>query len=197
MTAMKLRGIDLRHVSVSALGLSPERACAHTDSGGPELAAVLRHLHLSKETAVLDLGCGKGGALITFARLGFAHVDGVEISPELCAIARRNLALLGMNHARILEGDAAQFVDLDGYGAVYMYNPFPRSVVRAVVSNLAASLKRAPRPFILIYLNPTCSDAILTGPFEICRQLTLGQHTVHVYRFSPGPRMPAAQGIKP
>jgi SAM-dependent methyltransferase len=194
---MKLRGIDLGHVSVSALGLPPERACAHTDSGGPELAAVLRQLPLSKETAVLDLGCGKGGALITFARLGFEHIDGVELSPELCKIARRNLALLGINHVRILEGDAAQFADLDDYGAVYMYNPFPRSVVTAVVFNLAASLKRASRPFLLIYLNPTCSDAILTGPFEIYRQLTLGQHDVHVYRFSPGPRMPEAQGIQP
>ncbi len=37
----------------------------------------------------LDLGCGKGRALIVAAEFPFRAITGVELSPALAAIARR------------------------------------------------------------------------------------------------------------
>lgn len=182
---MRLRGVDLCWQSARDLGLAEERAHDHADSGGPELARVLRRIGLRRECAILDLGCGKGGALITFGRLGFNRVDGIELSPQMCKVARRNLARMRMTKSRVMECDAGTFFELDSYDVVYMYNPFPAAVVSAVVSNLADSLARVPRPLTVIYLNPTCHDSVVQGPFEKCQELPAGRHMLIVYRSCP------------
>jgi SAM-dependent methyltransferase len=77
----------------------------------PEVAAVL-----VPGGRYLELGCGVGGSLLatmrTFPGLTAA---GVELSPELAAIARRSAADLGLAaRVEIVVGDAAEF---DGQGA--------------------------------------------------------------------------------
>jgi hypothetical protein len=84
-----------------------------------------------------------------------------------------------------MECDAGDFFELDSYDVVYMYNPFPAKVISAVVSNLANSLARAPRPLTVIYLNPTCHDSIVQGPFEKYQELFAGRHMLNVYRACP------------
>ncbi len=190
---MRLRGVDLGWQSTHDLGLAKERAHDHADSGGPELASLLRQIRLRPGCTILDLGCGKGGAMITFARSGFKRVDGIELSPELCRVARRNLGLLGLSDVHVIECDAANFVDFDGYDVVYMFNPFPEKIVSEVVSNLAVSLAGAPRSITLIYRNPVCDRAILNGPFERRRELTVGQHVVYIYQTSPEMSAPEQQ----
>ena len=69
---LRARGIDLRQVSVGELGLSPEGSIGYVNSGGPELDAVLSSLEVPAGAHVVDLGCGKGGALIVMARHPFA-----------------------------------------------------------------------------------------------------------------------------
>lgn len=182
---MRLRGVDLGWQPARELGLAEDRAHAHADSGGPELAAALRKISLPKESRVLDLGCGKGGAILTFVRLGFRHVDGVELSPALCAVARRNLDRLGIGCVHIFQADAACFHDLDAYDVVYLFNPFPEKVVAAVVGNLADSLARAPRQVTLLYLNPTAHHAIVEGPFAPGERWAVGEQELQVYRARP------------
>lgn len=55
-------------------------------------------------TSVVDLGCGIGGDLIAFARAGL-RVRGVEADPVRAAIARANLAALGLD-GTVETGDA-------------------------------------------------------------------------------------------
>lgn len=55
-------------------------------------------------TSVIDLGCGIGGDLIAFARAGL-RVRGVETDPVRAAIARANLAALGLD-GTVETGDA-------------------------------------------------------------------------------------------
>lgn len=55
-------------------------------------------------SAVVDLGCGIGGDLVAFARAGL-RVRGIEQDPVRAAIARANLAALGLD-GTIETGDA-------------------------------------------------------------------------------------------
>jgi SAM-dependent methyltransferase len=55
-------------------------------------------------TAVVDLGCGIGGDLVTFARAGL-RVRGVEKDPVRAAVAAANLAALGLA-GEVVCGDA-------------------------------------------------------------------------------------------
>ena len=76
--------------------------------------------------AVLDLGCGAGAAaLCLLARRGDLAVTGLELQPEMTALARANAALNGRAaQFRVVEGDAADPAVLGGlrFDAV-MSNP--------------------------------------------------------------------------
>jgi SAM-dependent methyltransferase len=57
---------------------------------GTDTIADLFAAHLSNRTAsVIDLGCGTGAAGRRLQSHGFDNVDGVDLSPEMLAIARR------------------------------------------------------------------------------------------------------------
>lgn len=62
-----------------------------------------RRLKTSGVGAVVDLGCGIGGDLVAFARAGM-RVRGVELDPVRAAVARANLAALGLG-GEIIEAD--------------------------------------------------------------------------------------------
>lgn len=106
----------------------------------------------------VDLGCGKGKALMVAARLGFRTVIGVEFAPELAAIARANLARLQISNGVVIDADAATFAFPNDPIVLYLYNPFTREVMTDVVTNLGKS--RAEKVYV-VYKNPTYADVVL------------------------------------
>jgi SAM-dependent methyltransferase len=129
---MKCSRIDLGYVSIRDLGLTEDRSLFHDSSGGPELDSILKTLPISTSDEALDLGCGKGGAILTMAKYAFARVDGVEISEILIQVARKNLSRMKVGKSKIFHSDAAEFTDIDRYTFFYMYYPFPRVVTKNV-----------------------------------------------------------------
>jgi hypothetical protein len=158
-----LRGLDFGIVSVKKLGLRPDQSNYHKDGGGPFLRDLLKQLNVTGDDAVLDIGSGKGGAMATMARFPFRMVDGVEISPELVEVARRNLSKLQLQQCRVFLADAVEFRELDDYTYIFMYNPFPEPVLGKVLANIELSLKRKPRVARFIYSNPLHDDAVLAS----------------------------------
>lgn len=129
-----------------------------------ELLGALKLLNEDLRSFIfVDLGCGKGRALIIAARLGFRQVIGVEFVGELAAAARRNLQIAGIANAVVLDGDAAEYSFCDGDLIVYLFNPFEEEVVRAVVANL--NRPRSGKLYV-IYANPRCAS-----PFDASRVL--------------------------
>jgi hypothetical protein len=94
-------------------------------------------------------------------------VAGVELSEPLARVAVANAEKLGLRNVRIYVSDAADFTDLDRFTHVYMFNPFPSPVMRDVMANVAASLRRCPRRFSIIYFHPVCHDVLMgSGLFQ-------------------------------
>lgn len=154
--------IDLHYASVKELGLSTERSHDYRHSGGIHLEKVLDHLNITQKDAIIDFGSGKGGALVTFSKYPFSRITGVELLPDLVAVAEQNLKILHIANVTMVVSDAAHFTDLDGYTYFYFYSPFPRSVMAAVMQNLESSLLRKPRKMTIIYCNPEFHDAVVT-----------------------------------
>jgi predicted RNA methylase len=178
----KWKGVDFEFVSVEELRLPADRAHFHSNSGGPTLARVFATIDVPAGSVALDLGSGKGGAVLTLSGAGFAEVIGVELSGELIEVARGNAARLRRRNVRFVQADAAAFREYDGVTHIYMYNPFPCEVMRHVVANLAASLARAPRPLTIVYRNPLCHDVIVaSGLFEATDERHPDEHTWRVY----------------
>lgn len=101
----------------------------------------------------VDLGSGKGRMLVLAAKAGFKKVMGVEFSPELAAIARRNLGRVGAS-AEIVELDAGQFSFPDENLVIYMYNPFGGPVMQSIVGNLLDWRRRSKSMAFVVYVNP-------------------------------------------
>ena len=103
----------------------------------------------------IDLGCGKGRALLVAANLGFMQVIGVEFAHELAETAKRNLDILGITNAVVEHADAAEYDFPSGGIVVYLNNPFHKEVMQKVIVNLKRSL---PKKVYVIYGNPTCAS---------------------------------------
>ncbi len=174
--------IDLQNVATGDLGLDADRSHEYSNSGGLHLEKVLRALKITSEDAIVDFGSGKGGALITFAKYPFSKITGVELSPELVAVAKENLRKLNIRNADMIVGDAANFTDLDGYNYFYFFSPFPAVVMRTVINNIASSLARKPRRAIIIYFNPEFHDTVVAdSPFVKIREFHHHRLSYYIY----------------
>lgn len=98
----------------------------------------------------IDLGCGKGRALLLANELNFSQIIGVEFAPELAVVARKNCERAGVK-ANILSQDAVQFSFPPGNAVVYLYNPFGPSVLDPVLDRLLASTNAK---CYIVYVNP-------------------------------------------
>jgi SAM-dependent methyltransferase len=176
-------GIDLRIASLKELGLSEDCAHEYVDSGGPNLARLVKAIRVPKGSRVIDIGSGKGGAVFTLSKFPFEEVVGVEISKDLIAIAEGNQARLGLRNVRFICCDARMFKEFETYSHIYFFNPFPANVMREVMCNVSESLVRKPRSVTLIYLNPVCHDEVInSGLFRMKREFSFSMDRRHLFR---------------
>jgi SAM-dependent methyltransferase len=102
----------------------------------------------------VDIGSGKGRALLLAAERPFRRIIGIELLPELHPIASENAKRLSRHVIELNCGDAAQFSFPSEPLVVFLFNPLPGAGVRSVVRNIETSLQQSPRPVYLIYVNP-------------------------------------------
>jgi SAM-dependent methyltransferase len=128
---------------------------------------VLRAVPVPVSGTFVDLGCGKGRALMLAALAGFDHVVGIDYSSSLCAIARANLDRLKpsrMFRADVIAGDIRAYRFSPDDTVIYLYNPFDDTVLRPVLEDLRRSLIETPRPVTLIYQNPVWRAVVEAVP---------------------------------
>lgn len=160
------------------------------------LDAAFQHIDLSSRQEVfLDYGCGMGRAVIHAALQPFARVVGVELSAKLCQIATQNIARAQRKFVcqdvSIVEADAGRHVIPDDVTVALMFNPFDAPVVRAVLDQVLASLRRKPRDFSIIYgLPKSRTDVLAETPWLAVRQevetIDSDWQRLVVYESSPG-----------
>ncbi|MFM0070207.1 methyltransferase domain-containing protein [Paraburkholderia sediminicola] len=115
----------------------------------------------------LDLGCGKGRALLVASEFPFRDICGVELSPPLAEIARRNAAIIAQRYpqrtaVRLAVGDASTFPLPAGDLVLFLYNPFGAELIAKVVAGVEAALAAEHRSVYIAYYNPVfghCFDA--------------------------------------
>ena len=126
---------------------------------------LLRSLGLPKDSVFVDFGSGKGRVLLLAAHHGFKRVVGVEFSPQLCALARSNIAAFSKvaplgSPIEVIEADATRFEIGADLNVFYLYNPFDPPVLSKVLDNLRRSVESAPRKLWLIYNTPKHHELI-------------------------------------
>lgn len=115
--------------------------------------------------AFVDLGCGKGRALVMAAEAGFRHLRGVDLARALACRAELNAEAIAARLGvpldwRIEVADAAERGFEADETCVFLFHPFGRLVLRRVLGRLAHSLARCPRPLALVYVNPQHREVV-------------------------------------
>jgi SAM-dependent methyltransferase len=145
---------------LTVVGENAKFGVDHIASDPMTIRAALARLSLSgggaeslKKYTFIDLGSGKGRALILAALNNFRRVIGVEFAKELHEVAKENTARLS-HIIELVNADATTFEFPNEPLIVYMFNPFGSVIVRKVADNLLASWKANPRPIQVVYSNP-------------------------------------------
>ena len=138
----------------------------------PASAAPLAHTAPTSpfaDLAFVDLGCGKGRALLLASRHPFLQILGLELDPTLARIARQNLRTFTApwqqcHHLTALHADATAVTLPLTPILLFLYNPFLAPVLRRVLDRLERSLRQHPRELWLLYINPEAAHALAHHP---------------------------------
>lgn len=118
----------------------------------------------------LDIGCGKGRALIMAAEAGTKKITGVDISRQLLDSAKKNIAKYNTTHQGIdfiiKHDDAFYFEIADDVDIIFLFNPFDEFLMEAVADNIEKSLAGNPRQLQIVYFNPLHKHVFLNRGFE-------------------------------
>ncbi len=144
--------------SLDVVSDSPNQrfAVKYQASEAQELTDAITYIGVARSSFIfVDLGCGKGRALIVAAKLGFRRVVGIEFARTLANIADTNLTKLKLTNANVICGDAAEYIFPNDDFVLYLYNPFADEVMRCVLENLRTSHAKT---IFIIYKRPVCQE---------------------------------------
>jgi SAM-dependent methyltransferase len=126
-----------------------------------------------EDYSLIDLGCGKGRVLLLASEYRFRKVTGVELSPKLAKVARRNLATwLGTPRAcrnvTVMVGDVMQLRLPEGPAVLFLFNSFGAPVMTELLEGLVAAARIRSGPIDLIYVHPDLDGMVRQAPgFEL------------------------------
>ena len=106
----------------------------------------------------LDVGCGKGRALLLAAENPFQEVVGIELNPSLAAVNRANLAAAASNPdllapIRLIEGDALTTPLPSSPTLVFLFHPFEAPALRRFLRLVADEFAHRPTQLDILYVN--------------------------------------------
>jgi SAM-dependent methyltransferase len=132
---------------------------------------ILKSIPLRANTfAFVDMGSGKGRALLVASEFPFAKIVGVELSPQLHRIAEENSKQYrpATQQCTVFELHCMNVVDYV-FGpeplVLFLADPFGRETVGSVVANLEASLSGMPREAFVVYIYPQFEDLLRNSRF--------------------------------
>jgi SAM-dependent methyltransferase len=113
----------------------------------------------------VDVGSGKGLALLMASEFPFRKIVGIEISPQLWREAASNLRRLtpAMQKCVNIESvcaDAIEYPIPDGPVVFYLYNPFDAELLGRLLARIQASYEARPRDIYMIYNNPDVAEIV-------------------------------------
>ncbi len=141
-----------------------QAAIAHIASRPDAFAAAMAAVDLPQETLTfVDLGSGKGRALLLAAACPFRRIIGVEFAAELHQVALANLRKLGHpvgpdQRFDLVNADATLFRLPDDPLLLFLFHPFNPPVLTDVVRNVTQAVRERPRPMRVAYVNPVHLD---------------------------------------
>jgi hypothetical protein len=147
-----------REVWGQELGMHDQRNHAYVATDYRTFEHAIRHVQVRpKEDVFVDFGSGKGRIVMRAAMHPFRRVIGVELSPQLHAVATRNLAAVRRRQCddvQLVVADATRWQVPSDASVLFFFNPFEGEILARVFDNIRQSFLRTPRAIRIIYVRP-------------------------------------------
>jgi hypothetical protein len=113
----------------------------------------------------VDMGSGKGRALLVASEFPFAKIVGIELSDNLQRIAEENVKRYKPASQQCAAFELKCMDALDySYGdepfVLFLFDPFGREILQNIITNLEASLRARPREAYVVYVYPQYDDLL-------------------------------------
>jgi SAM-dependent methyltransferase len=117
------------------------------------------------EFTFIDIGSGKGRALLMASQYPFQRILGIELLPELHRVAKENISKYKSDSQQCFAiecvlADASAFNLPAEPTVLYLFNPLPESGLVRMIMNLEQSLRENPRPVFVLYHNPLLENVL-------------------------------------
>lgn len=104
----------------------------------------------------VDIGSGKGAAVLMASEFPFKRLVGVELSADLVEISKRNVLKFNASTRKALspewiQGDFFKWVIPKSPKLFFFNNPFPADMTLAAIHRLESSLAEHPQPALLVF----------------------------------------------
>lgn len=121
-------------------------------------------LHPVSRTAFVDIGAGKGRAMLLAGEQPFRRIVGVELDPALAQAAARNLARWQHTHTgpamRLEQADALRLRIPAGPCLLFLFNPFDAIVMDRLLRRLLHHFRQRPGELDILYVNDEQRDVL-------------------------------------
>jgi SAM-dependent methyltransferase len=123
-----------------------------------------------REFTFVDLGSGKGRALLLASEYPFRRIVGVEILPAFNRAAQQNLRDYRSPTQRCMQiesvcADARDFEFPEEPLVLYLFNPLSERAFSAFLERLERSVVQVPRPVWVVYHNPLLESLLAASVF--------------------------------
>ena len=126
---------------------------------------------LSSGDTIVDLGCGKGRAMVVAAHFGFKKLIGIDFAKELCIEATRNMErtkdTINDIDWRVICGNVLNYPIQRDDSAFFMFNPFDEGTINQFLDKLDASSSQNPRKIWFLYASPVHAAALQKRGYEM------------------------------
>lgn len=150
---------DLRDLSIDAPGSHILHGNRYQATSPEMFAKIMRVAPIVQDMTFIDIGSGKGRALLMASAYPFKRIIGVEFAHELHAAAEDNIRKFGSPKSiEAICADALAWDLPDEPSLVYVYNSFGKPLMSQFIERLESSLMENPRELVVVYRNPTCRE---------------------------------------
>lgn len=123
----------------------------------------------------VDLGAGKGRAMLVASEFDFREVVGVELNPAMADAAQRNIDIWQASHREdetsprlapihLYQQDALEFELPRTHTLLFLFHPFEAPVVRALLRRIETQFAKRPGALDILYVNAECADLLDHNP---------------------------------
>lgn len=150
---------------------------------------MLSKCKISVDDTVFDYGCGKGGALLLFNKVGCRKLGGVEYDKRVYNSLIKNMKRLGIDISGFILGDATLIKkEIDSYNCFFFYDPFEGKSFTDVLDNICESYERYKRKVRIIYASPRCHRYVIESGFKLIEHMDVPEMTypnINAYEKNP------------